>query len=775
MGELAAGTGVVSTQALGSDAGATPRRRGRSPRLPGGRRVISHYRVLERIGQGGMGVVYKAQDLRLDREVALKFLPHHLLDSTDAVARFRREARAISALNHPHIATIYELGESGGEIFLALEYLPGGTVRALVRNLASRGEQLPARRLMEFAAGIAEALDHAHQRGIVHRDVKTDNVMLAADGAVKLTDFGLAKHPGVSEVTGNGNVLGTVAYMSPEQATGAAVDHRSDIFSLGVVLYEMATGNLPFRGPHEAAILSKILNATTPSLREARADLPEEFDRIVRKALEKDKEHRYQNMGEMLADLRVAACSAKGLDAVTSAVTQPLTGTRVVPFRAGRRPWLWISVLSAVAAIGTAVGVPSIIWSEVPVAGKPPAAYDLYLEGRGRLLRYEDAENLDRAIALFGRALREQPNYALAHAGLGEAYWRKYKLTKEAQWIEPAGENCRRAIDLGANLGPVHFTLGLIHADTGRHAEAIREFERVLAVDPLNADAYRELGNALEVSGRHQEAESAFRKAIEFRPRDWAAHNSLGRFYWQRGRYADAETCFAEVIRLTPDNARGYSNLGGLYVMMGRYERAASLLERSIGIKPTAAAYSNLGTAYYFQGRYREAASMMEKAVELRPGDHQVWGNLGDVRRRLPGSAEAAREAYGKASDLAWRQLAVNEGDAELHADLAMYHAGLGQRSRAVAEAHEAERRAPASVGVLFRCALAYELAGRRGEALASLRSAVRGGYSTEEVRRHPDLRALRNDPRYDVEAAGLPAPAGNGKRGGQTVEGVSK
>jgi serine/threonine protein kinase len=247
-------------------------------------RTISQYRILERVGKGAMGVVYKARDLNLDRVVALKFLPPHLVACDDAIGRFLREARAISTLNHPNIATIHDLCRRQGEIFLVLEYLPGGTLRSLVRDISSSGGKLAPKQLLEFALGIAEGLSHAHRQGIIHRDVKTDNVMLTAEGTVKITDFGLAKLRGSTHLTQAGGIVGTVSYMSPEQARGDPVDHRSDIFSFGVVLYEMATGRLPFRGPNESALLSEILHASPPAVSEARTDLPPAFDEIVSKA-----------------------------------------------------------------------------------------------------------------------------------------------------------------------------------------------------------------------------------------------------------------------------------------------------------------------------------------------------------------------------------------------------------------------------------------------------------------------------------------------------------
>ncbi|MFQ5798564.1 MAG: serine/threonine protein kinase, partial [Bacteroidota bacterium] len=207
--------------------------------------TISHYKILEKLGEGGMGVVYKAQDLKLNRHVALKFLPAFITEDAAEKARFLHEAQALSSLNHPHIATIYDVEEAGEHKFIALELIEGGTLKQKVKH-----RQLPLGQVLEYAIQIAEALAYAHKREIVHRDIKTDNMMMTSEGQIKITDFGLAKLKGTTRVTRTGSTVGTAAYMSPEQAQGEQAHHRSDIFSFGVVLYELITGEVPFKGEH---------------------------------------------------------------------------------------------------------------------------------------------------------------------------------------------------------------------------------------------------------------------------------------------------------------------------------------------------------------------------------------------------------------------------------------------------------------------------------------------------------------------------------------------
>jgi tetratricopeptide (TPR) repeat protein/predicted Ser/Thr protein kinase len=260
---------------------------------------ISHYRIIEKIGAGGMGVVYKALDTRLDRAVALKFLPPHLVCDPGARTRFEHEAKSASALNHPNITTIYEIDEQDGRCFIAMEFIEGKSLAEILKDRVLSMDEL-----LDIAIQIGRGLDAAHRRDVVHRDVKPDNIMLTDDNRVKIMDFGLAKLRGATRVTKTATTVGTLQYMSPEQAQGKDTDQRSDIFSFGAVLYEMVTGRKAFRGDNEAAVINSILNQDPEPLARYKRDVPEGVQRIVDKALAKDKEERYQHADEMAADLK---------------------------------------------------------------------------------------------------------------------------------------------------------------------------------------------------------------------------------------------------------------------------------------------------------------------------------------------------------------------------------------------------------------------------------------------------------------------------------------
>jgi tetratricopeptide (TPR) repeat protein len=388
---------------------------------------------------------------------------------------------------------------------------------------------------------------------------------------------------------------------------------------------------------------------------------------------------------------------------------------------------------------------------EIITAGgtRVAGAHELYLEGRGYLQRRERPEDLDRVIELFDRAVARDSSYALAYAGLGEAYWRKYAEHKTAAFVDLAKNNCNRAIEINDRLSPVHITLGIINRGTGNYDEAIENFRKALELDPASYDAHVELAIVYKKLDWVEEAEETYLNAIELRPEYWLAYQELGVFYYELGRLEEAADMMLKVTEIVPKRVSAYNNLFGFYFMMGDKERTVEMFERLIRIEPTADAYSNMAAIYIYWGRSGEAIPLARAATELEGQVPALWGNLGDAYRYTPGYEQQASEAYCQAVALCQEQLLVNPRDARLRAEMACYNAKLGEHAKAVAGIETACAEAHGELQIMVASIVVYELAGQREDALHAVEKIVAAGAWTEQISSDPELVELRRDARY--------------------------
>jgi eukaryotic-like serine/threonine-protein kinase len=563
-------------------------------------RSLGHYQTLSLIGAGGMGEVYLAEDTRLGRKVALKLLPAAFTQDRERVRRFKQEARAASSLNHPNILTIHEIGEAsaaeGGAHYIVSEFVEGATLRSMARS-----GRLDIGKAKVIAEQVAGALSVAHGAGIVHRDIKPENVMVRPDGLVKVLDFGLAKltetpAPPDSEASTNmstapGMVMGTVSYMSPEQARGQKVDHRADIFSLGVVLYEMLAGRRPFEGATMSDVIAALLTAEPPPLRQYRAEATAELEQVLGKCLAKAREARYQSAAELIVELKTLPPGIQTKEATTSRVEVPMP--RSVS-------WRWLPI--AATALLLVVGLVSLLsWRRSPAAQpdqiKPtsqeqartanarpsnPKAYDDYLRGRFYANRQKKADN-ETAIMVLERSVALDPNFAAAHAELAQAYvWRFFLFTPgEKQWEEKAFVEVEKALALDKDSAVAHQALGRLlwtPANHFPHEKAIKEYRRALALDPSLGEAQNQLALVYNHIGAFDQALQELQNAVTANPTNNLAQFRIGETLLFQGKYEQALTALRKSPREVNPPLVG-STIAMALLHLGRRDEAAAIVE----------------------------------------------------------------------------------------------------------------------------------------------------------------------------------------------------
>ncbi len=686
--------------------------------------MISHYEITEKIGEGGMGVVYKALDTKLDRTVALKFLPPRLLSDAEARTRFEHEAKSASALNHPNITTIYEIDEVEGRAFIAMEHVEGSSLKDVIRD-----KPLALSDILDIAMQIGEGLGAAHEKDVIHRDVKPDNIMVTARGRAKIMDFGLAKLKGVTRLTKTGTTLGTLQYMSPEQVEGKELDRRSDIFSFGVILYEMISGRPPFKGDNEAAVIHAIINDTPEPLARYKADVPDGIERIISKALAKDREERYQDTDDLLADLRRERRISESREAI------PLTGE--IRERPAKKRLVRLIALAAVISIAAIIyfvfepfrvevgpereataqenSLAIMYFENVP----DPADSDrlaqmitsllitdlsesqhMYVVSRQRLydilkiLGREDLKGIDKTVAsevagkagvrwmLTGDILQTEPSIVLT-ADISEAATGKILATQRV-----TGETDDDIFAVVDKLSRA------IRADLSLPTAPAAEYDRGIAdVTTHSPEAYRQYVEGLDYLYKHYYAEAteSFKKAVEYDSTFALVYPELA--FVTSGQ--ERETYSAKALKFL-DHA---TEKEGLWIKA----RVAS-----------------------FSGDYHGAITQMEDYARRYPESREAYLVLGMIHHNELGESDKAIPYLKQA-------IAIDPYYKEAYNQLAYTYSGVGDLDNAIWAINEYIALAPGEANPYDSRGDLYAFNGNIDAALKSYRKAseIKPRFST--------------------------------------------
>ncbi|MBI3364625.1 MAG: protein kinase [Ignavibacteriae bacterium] len=698
--------------------------------------TISHYKILEKLGEGGMGVVYKAKDIKLDRPVAIKFLPSHLSASEENKARFMQEARATAALNHPNILNVYEIDEQNGGMFFVMEYLEGRTLRSHISSLKS-STGIPYTQAIEWTTQIANGLQAAHQKNIVHRDIKPENIMVTNNGQLKIMDFGIAKLKSGSGLTKTGTSLGTLSYMSTEQAQGMPADHRSDIWALGVVLYEMLTTDLPFKAEHEAALLYLIVNDDPPLTSSMDKKIPRHVDPLVMKMLAKVPEHRFANMSEV-----VQALSTVKSEIEATGGTTKTKGITVLPFgnmSPDKDSDYFCDGLTEELIVNL---------SKLKDIRVVPRSKAMQYKGTTKEVKVIGRE-LGTRYVLSGNVRKFQDNLRISveliDIEIDEQLWAETYKGKLEDVFDIQEQVSKQIVDaLMVKLSPS---------------------ERVVLTkrSTLNADAFDCNLRARDSLYRFtkngvQTAIELFRKAIEYDGRYADAYAGLSEAYAHLYQQFERKDAWLEkalesglkALMYDPSLSEAYSALGLVYLYKKSHDEAVESSQKAIELNPgNHVAYWILGRTYVTMDRNKEAIELFKKAIDLSPEFYAAYSDLILSLDRQE-EKEKAMQALHAAVQMFPRYLSLHPDDARAHMHFAITLVRSGRADEAKAKAVRAIELSPNDPLMFYNAACFYANVGDKSLALQSLKNAVFAGYEFYEwIKRDPDLDSIRNEPDY--------------------------